>query len=85
MSESDTDFEMLEKRLSDLNPDELILVMDKAVYSSFATALCTPFPKLCCLLQVASAFSQMLNLHNLSEDISNAQSERAARMGEVGK
>ena len=25
----------------------------------------------------------MLNLHNLSEDISNAQSERAARMGEV--
>jgi len=34
-------------------------------------------------LQVSSAFSQMLNLHNLSEDISNAQSERAARMGEV--
>ncbi|KAK9814631.1 hypothetical protein WJX72_009042 [[Myrmecia] bisecta] len=32
---------------------------------------------------VASAFSQMLNLHNLSEDISNAQAERAARMGEV--
>lgn len=57
MSESDSDFEMLEKRLSDLNPAELILV--------------------------ASAFSQMLNLHNLSEDISNAQSERAARMGEV--
>lgn len=28
MSESDTDFEMLEKRLSDLNPDELILVME---------------------------------------------------------
>ncbi|KAL0034136.1 hypothetical protein WJX79_011096 [Trebouxia sp. C0005] len=57
MTESDSDFEMLEKRLSDLNPDELILV--------------------------SSAFSQMLNLHNLSEDISNAQSERAARMGEV--
>ena len=34
-------------------------------------------------LQVSSAFSQMLNLHNLSEDISNAQSGRAARMGEV--
>ena len=26
MTESDSDFEMLEKRLSDLNPDELILV-----------------------------------------------------------
>lgn len=48
MSESDSDFEMLEKRLSDLNPDELILVLDKAVYVSFATALCTPTSKLCC-------------------------------------
>lgn len=57
MTESGTDFEMLERRLSDLNPDEMILV--------------------------SSAFSQMLNLHNLSEDISNAQAERAARMGEV--
>ena len=26
MTESDVDFEMLQKRLSDLNPDELILV-----------------------------------------------------------
>ena len=26
MTESDSDFEMLEKRLADLNPDELILV-----------------------------------------------------------
>lgn len=34
-------------------------------------------------MQVSSAFSQMLNLHNLSEEISNAQTERAARMGEV--
>lgn len=34
-------------------------------------------------VQVASAFSQMLNLHNLSEEISSAQTERAARMGEV--
>ena len=84
MSESDTDFEMLEKRLSDLNPDELILVMGKAV-SQLCSRPLYPLPKLCCLLQVASAFSQMLNLHNLSEDISNAQSERAARMGEVGQ
>ena len=38
MSESDTDFEMLEKRLSDLNPDELILVMNKTV-SHLCTAL----------------------------------------------
>lgn len=38
---------------------------------------------LAAILQVASAFSQMLNLHNLSENISNAQQERAARMGEV--
>ena len=85
MSESDTDFEMLERRLSDLNPDELILVMGKAIHPSFASAIRTAISKLCCLLQVASAFSQMLNLHNLSEDISNAQSERAARMGEVGE
>lgn len=33
--------------------------------------------------QVSSAFSQMLNLHNLSEDIGNAQQEKAARMGQV--
>ena len=34
-------------------------------------------------MQVASAFSQMLNLHNLSEEISNAQIEKASRIGEV--
>lgn len=81
MSESDTDFEMLEKRLSDLNPDELILVMDRTI--AYLCSPHAPVAKLCIVLQVASAFSQMLNLHNLSEDISNAQSERAARMGEV--
>ena len=31
MTESDADFEMLEKRLSDLNPDELILVCNAAI------------------------------------------------------
>lgn len=35
------------------------------------------------MLQVSSAFSQLLNLHNLTEEISNAQHERAVRMGEV--
>ena len=35
------------------------------------------------ILQVSSAFSQLLNLHNLTEEISNAQHERAVRMGEV--
>ena len=35
------------------------------------------------LLQISSAFSQLLNLHNLSEEISQAQHERAVRMGEV--
>ena len=30
--------------------------------------------------QVASAFSHMLNLHNLTEDVANTQTERAARM-----
>ena len=33
---------------------------------------------------VSSAFSHLLNLHNLSEEISTAQHERAIRMGEVG-
>ena len=33
--------------------------------------------------QVSSCFSQLLNLHNLSEEISNAQLERAVRIGEV--
>ncbi|EIE27459.1 PEPCase 1 [Coccomyxa subellipsoidea C-169] len=56
-SESDKDFQALEKILSGLNPDELILV--------------------------SSCFSQLLNLHNLSEEISNAQLERAVRIGEV--
>ena len=37
----------------------------------------------CHLPQVSSAFSQLLNLHNLSEEISSAQLERAVRMGEV--
>ena len=35
------------------------------------------------LPQVSSAFSQLLNLHNLSEEISSAQLERAVRMGEA--
>ena len=34
-------------------------------------------------MQVSSAFSQLLNLHNLTEEISNAQHERAVRMGEA--
>lgn len=34
-------------------------------------------------VQVSSAFSQLLNLHNLTEEISNAQHERAVRMGEA--
>ena len=33
---------------------------------------------------VSSAFSHLLNLHNLSEEMSTAQHERAIRMGEVG-
>ena len=39
--------------------------------------------KLLILLQVSSCFSQLLNLHNLSEEISSAQLERAVRIGEV--
>ena len=35
------------------------------------------------LWQVSSCFSQLLNLHNLSEEISSAQLERAVRIGEV--
>lgn len=57
MSESDTDFEMLEKRLEALKPDERILV--------------------------ASAFSQLLNLHNLTEEIVTARVEKAQRLGDV--
>jgi hypothetical protein len=34
--------------------------------------------------QVASSFSHMLNLHNLTEEVANTQTERAGRMGEVG-
>lgn len=57
MSESDADFEMLEKRLEALHPDERILV--------------------------ASAFSQLLNLHNLTEETVTARLEKAQRLGEV--
>lgn len=56
-SADNEDFELLEKRLADLKPDERILV--------------------------TSAFSQLLNLHNLSEEVSNAQTEKAIRMGDV--
>lgn len=57
MSESDSDFEMLEKRLEALTPDESILV--------------------------SSAFSQLLNLHNVTEESITARVEKAARLGEV--
>lgn len=35
-------------------------------------------------MQVASAFSQLLNLHNLTEEIITARVEKAQRIGEVG-
>ncbi|KAL4423808.1 hypothetical protein ABPG75_001109 [Micractinium tetrahymenae] len=57
LSESDSDFEMLEKRLEALTPDESILV--------------------------SSAFSQLLNLHNVTEESITARVEKAARLGEV--
>ncbi|KAK9811208.1 hypothetical protein WJX73_010686 [Symbiochloris irregularis] len=57
LTESDSDFQLLESRLSDLDPAELILI--------------------------SSAFSQLLNLHNLSEEVTQAQHERAVRMGEI--
>lgn len=34
-------------------------------------------------LQVASSFSHMLNLHNLTEEVNSSQTERAVRLGEV--
>ena len=34
-------------------------------------------------MQTSSALSQLLNLHNLSEEVTQAQHERAVRMGEV--
>ncbi len=33
--------------------------------------------------QVASSFSHMLNLHNLTEEVANTQTERAGRMGQL--
>ena len=42
-----------------------------------------PQYKLLLPMQVSSCFSQLLNLHNLSEEISSAQLERAVRIGEV--
>lgn len=56
-SNEDSDFELLEKYLSGLKPEEAILV--------------------------ASSFSHMLNLHNLTEEVNTAQSERAFRLGEI--
>eukprot|EP00798_Chlamydomonas_sp_ICE-L_P009929 gene9929-7799_t len=35
------------------------------------------------MILVSSAFSNMLNLHNLTEDVNTAQTERAVRLGEV--
>ncbi|KAJ9513722.1 hypothetical protein QJQ45_015483 [Haematococcus lacustris] len=56
-SNSDSDFDLLEKYLSSLKPEETILV--------------------------ASSFSHMLNLHNLTEEVNASQTERAVRLGEV--
>lgn len=35
------------------------------------------------LIQAASSFSHMLNLHNLTEEVNSSQTERAVRLGEV--
>ena len=43
----------------------------------------TPTPPLPPLPSVSSAFSHLLNLHNLSEEISTAMHERAVRVGDV--
>jgi len=56
-SNEDTDFELLEKYLNGLKPEEMILV--------------------------ASSFSHMLNLHNLTEEVNASQTERAVRLGEI--
>lgn len=57
------------------------------VYSWHSTGQCrhnAPDAVHCPLLrQVASSFSHMLNLHNLTEEVANTQTERAGRMGEV--
>ena len=50
----------------------LILILIKWIYNVRS-----------CSAQVSSCFSQLLNLHNLSEEISSAQLERAVRIGEV--
>ena len=36
-------------------------------------------------LLTASAFSNMLNLHNLSEEVANSERERMQRLGEMGR
>lgn len=56
-SRDDADFEVLERYLTDLKPEEHILV--------------------------ASSFSHMLNLHNLTEEVAATQTERAGRMGQL--
>ncbi|KXZ55577.1 hypothetical protein GPECTOR_2g1126 [Gonium pectorale] len=54
---SDADFELLVKYVTDLKPEERILV--------------------------ASSFSHMLNLHNLTEEVNSSQIGRAVRLGEA--
>ncbi|PNW76791.1 hypothetical protein CHLRE_11g476325v5 [Chlamydomonas reinhardtii] len=56
-SQSDNDFELMVKYVSDLKPEERILV--------------------------ASSFSHMLNLHNLTEEVNSSQIGRAVRLGEM--
>ncbi|GLI68046.1 hypothetical protein VaNZ11_012369 [Volvox africanus] len=56
-SQSDSDFELLVKYITDLLPEERILV--------------------------ASSFSHMLNLHNLTEEVNSSQIGRAVRLGEM--
>ena len=54
MSESDVDFEMLQKRLSDLTPDELILVRAHCLHPCSALHVvlgCTGLPIMAKLLQ----------------------------------
>lgn len=102
LSESDSDFELLEKRLEALTPDESILVRGAVCrrclhhcglacgtrsqchpvaacrrrWSSLspscmaATSVAVP--------QVASAFSQLLNLHNVTEESITARVEKAS-------
>lgn len=63
--------------------DACILFYPTAMFSGLAKCIISCNLASVSSLQISSAFSNMVSLHNLSEEAVNAEHEKYARIGEV--